>query len=106
LLSVRVCDALVVPTFTLPNDSEFGVTLAAAWVPLPDSPTGEPVTGTLAVMVSEPAAWPGDVGRNTTLIVQFMPASRLPPHEPGAPAGWAKGPVNAQVIPVKVEPPV
>ena len=62
--------------------------------------------GTLAVMVSEPAAWPGDVGRNTTLIVQFIPASRLPPHEPGAPAGWAKGPVNARVIPVKVEPPV
>src|ERR1700687_2419774 len=80
---------------------------AALSTPVPLSATGEPMTGTLAVMASVPVAAPAAVGRNTTLMVQVVPAARVVPQvPPAAPAGRAKGPVNAKVMPVAVVPPV
>jgi hypothetical protein len=54
--------------------------------PVPVSVTAEPVTGTLAVMVTVPPAGPTAVGANATLIVQFAPADKVVPQF-GAPAG-------------------
>ena len=44
--------------------------LTTGGIPVPLRPTGEPVTGTLAAMVTVPAAGPA-VGENVTVIVQF-----------------------------------
>jgi hypothetical protein len=83
-------------------------TIALA-VPPPVSETGEPVTGTLAVIVTLPLDGPTAVGAEATLIVQFAPADKVVP-QLGAPAGNApvvtrvNGP--ATTMPIVVAPAV
>ena len=56
--------------------------------PVPVSVTGEPVTGTLALMVNVPLTRPVAVGVNTTLMLQAEPAVKVAPQvPPAAPAG-------------------
>jgi hypothetical protein len=106
LVTVRVRALLVVPTAQLPKANGFGVTVAVriAAVPVPVSVTGEPVTGTLAVMVSVPLYDCTAVGANVTLMVQVAPAAKVAPQFPPVrekPAGKAP-----RVMPVRVAPPV
>src|SRR5215472_8030251 len=84
----------------------------ATVTPLPLRVTGEPLTGTLAVMVKLPVTEPSAVGENTTFIVQFAPAARVAP-QLGAPAGNGptallekRGDEKASAIPVAVAVPV
>ena len=58
---------------------EVGVSVAArtSATPVPLSATGEPVTATLAKMLSVPDTAPVAVGVNTTLMVQVAPAARV-----------------------------
>jgi hypothetical protein len=78
---------------------------------LPESATGEPDTGTLAVKVAEPVAAPVAVGANATLTVQSVAAARVAPQFP-APAGnvpvltRTNGAVMATLMVVKVAVPV
>lgn len=69
LVRVRVWKALVVPMATLPNASEVGATLTppppVEAAPVPLSATGDPVTATLAVMVSVPFTKPTVVPAQT-----------------------------------------
>jgi len=75
------------PKLTDPNDLGFGVRVIAA-TPVPESPTGEPVTGTLALMVTVAFIAPVVLGWNTTLMVQLAPGNRgLVQLPPAAPAG-------------------
>src|ERR1700674_2797001 len=73
--------------------------------PVPERATGEPATGTFAVIVTVPAAGPKAVGENTTLIVQVLPATKLTPQVPPA-AALANGAVTVMLIPVSVALPV
>src|SRR6266404_4964610 len=71
---------------------DVGVRLAdtTAAMPVPLSDTGEPLTLTLAVMVTVPVFAPVLVGVNVTLIVQVPPAANVAPQvPPAAPAGRA-----------------
>ena len=79
LASVRVFAALVVASATFPNAAGPPVTEsdAAAPTPAPARVTGEPETGTLAVMVSVPGAEPAATGENTTLIVHEAPDANV-----------------------------
>src|SRR5258708_25671566 len=56
--------------------SVVGVSVAAITgvIPVPLSPTGEPATATLAVMVTVPVFAPVVVGENAMVIVQVAPA--------------------------------
>src|SRR5580692_9743193 len=67
------------PRVALPKLREAGdqTALRTSATPVPDNPTGEPVTVTLAVMVSVPATAPVAVGLNTTLMVQVEPAASV-----------------------------
>src|SRR6516165_4710426 len=59
--------------------------------PVPVSPTGEPVTATLARIVRVPVTVPRAVGVNTTLMVQVAPFARVAVQVPPAvPAGREK----------------
>ena len=62
-------------------NSGFGVidTVAGA-MPVPESGTGEPVTGTLAAIVNVAGTAPVAVGENTTLIVHVETAAKVAPH--------------------------
>src|SRR5207248_11801320 len=82
LVTVSVCAALVVPATWFPNASGLGETVAVLETPVPLSETGEPATGTLPVMVTEPAAGPAVVGVNTTLMVQVLAAASVAPQVP------------------------
>jgi hypothetical protein len=75
-----------------------GVRVALAAKPVPERRTGEPVTPTLALMVTEPVAAPTAVGENTTVMVQ-VPGASVPVQVPPA---LANGAVTATVIPVKL----
>jgi hypothetical protein len=75
---------------------------AESRVPMPLSDTGEPATGTLAVMARLPAAAPGTVGRNATLTVHEAFAARVAAQFPPV---REYGPVNVNVMPVAVAPP-
>src|SRR5712671_5220422 len=67
--------------------------------PVPERPTGEPVTGTLAVMVTDPVAAPSTVGEKDTVIVHVAAAGgRVAPQVPPA---RANGPPTTTVIPVR-----
>ena len=109
-VTVTGCDALVVPSVVEPNVSEVGETLtvrAAEPVPVPESATGEPVTGTLAVMVAVPLAAPVAVGVNTTLMVQVVAAARVATQvPPAAPAGLENGAVTTTAMVVAPAVPV
>lgn len=67
------------PRVALPNACEVGVRLAAMTgaAPVPDNATGEPLTATLAVMVTVPVFAPVDVGENVMVIVQVAPAFKV-----------------------------
>lgn len=71
--------------------------------PVPLRETGEPLTATLAVMVTLPATGPGAAGENTMLIVQLPPAVNVVPQEPPE---RANGAVTETEIPVAVAPPL
>ncbi len=73
---------------------------------MPLSVTGEPVTVTLAVMVSVAGTAPTAVGENTTLIVQVAPAFRVAPQVPPPAEREYRGDEKASVIPVPVAVPV
>ena len=55
---------------------------------MPESDTGEPVTATFAVMVTEPVFAPVLVGENVTVIVQVVPAARVAPQVPPVRVNW------------------
>ena len=105
-----VCAALVVPATRLAKVSEVGdtVTVRTAAMPVPLSDTGEPLTVTFAVMVTEPVDATAAVGEKTTLMVQVPGAgvSVAPQVPPAAPVGLEKGAVTTTVIPVTLAVPV
>ena len=108
LLTVSVSGAEVVAVNQLPKLSAPGDTPADCVVaaPVPLSETGDPVTLTLAVIVSVPVKGPAAVGVKTTLIVQVDAAFKVPPHvPPAAPAGLEKGAVAVIVMPVRLAVP-
>jgi len=109
-VTVTDCDALVVPSVVDGNVSEVGTTLTVnggGATPVPLSETGDPVTGTLAVMVAVPVAAPGVVGENTTLIVQVAAAASVAVQvPPAAPAGRENGAVTATAMAVAPAVPV
>ena len=106
-VTVRVRALLVVPVAQLPNANGLGDTAAVliTATPVPLSETGEPATGTLAVMVAVPFAAPGPVGENTTLMVQVDDAAKVAAQVPPAVA-LENGAVTTTVIPVRAAPPV
>jgi hypothetical protein len=79
--NVAVCEALVEPTLTLPNERLVGLILTAPVPPVatPDSATvcGLPVAESLKFNVA--VRVPLDVGANTMLTVQLPDAARLAP---------------------------
>src|SRR5271169_2111423 len=83
-----------------------GVRVAASTgvTPVPLSATGEPVTATLAKMVSVPDAAPVAVGVNTTLMVQVAPVARVVVQVP--PDREKTVDEKARVIPVPAAVPV
>jgi len=83
-VSVRVPDTVV----SVPLVAEVKVSVpCAAATPVPLRATGEPVTGTLAVMVNVADAEPAAFGENTTVIVQLPGANVVVQVPPAAPAG-------------------
>jgi len=58
--------------------------LTVAATPVPLRATGEPLTVTLAVMVTVPVFAPAVVGENVTVIVQLAPAAKVVPQVPPA----------------------
>jgi len=98
----------VVSVNQFPKFSELGDTVATkvAAVPVPLSATGEPVTVTLAAIVSVPANDPEVLGAKTTLMVHVEAAFNVPPHVPPAvPIGRENGAVAEIVIPVRLAVP-
>jgi hypothetical protein len=79
------------------------VALVTAATPVPERATGDPVTGTFAVMVAVPFTSPGVVGEKTTVIVQVAAGANVAVQ---VPPDWAKGAVTTTVIPVKFPVPV
>src|SRR5260370_39709119 len=63
------------PTFTLPNESELGLTVARGWTPAPDRATvcGEP--GASSGIARVPLTGPVAVGAKATWIVQLAPGA-------------------------------
>lgn len=108
LVTVTSIGAEVDPVNQLPEASDAGDTLAvnAAAELVPVNETGEPVTVTLAAMLSVPVNDPAAVGANTTLIVQVDAAFNVPPHVPPAvPVGRENGAVAVIAIPVRLAVP-
>ena len=85
LVTVRVFAALATPVGQTPKASELGLTVAVcvAAMPVPERETGEPVTATLAVMVTVPVEATAVVGEKTTPMVQVefaaSVAAQVPP---------------------------
>lgn len=71
---VRICAALVVPTFWLPNATELGDRVTAV-VPGPERPTDWGLPPALSVRVTQAVREPVPVGVKVTLIEQFEPAA-------------------------------
>jgi len=90
-------------------NSGFGVmdTLAGA-TPVPDSATGDPVTGTLAAIDNVAGTETNAVGANTTLIVQLEAEAKVAPQVPPAPPAGReyRGDEKVKPMPVRVAPPV
>jgi hypothetical protein len=108
LVTVSVSGTELVAVNQLPKLSAAGDTLAdcVTAAPVPLSETGDPVTLTLAVIVSVPAKEPAAVGVNTTLIVQVDAAFNVVPHVPPVvPASLENGAVAVIVIPVRLAVP-
>ena len=81
------------------------VALTTAATPVPVNATGEPVTGTLAVIAAVPVDAPVAVGENTTLIVQVAPAAKVVPQVPGVVVDREKGAETATATVVAVTVP-
>ena len=80
-VSVTVFDALVVPTFWLPNASVEGVTVALATpppVPVSETVWVEAVLPALSLILSVPVRVPAAVGVKVTAMVQLPPIATLP----------------------------
>jgi hypothetical protein len=76
-------------------------------VPVPVRATGEPTTGTFAVMVAVPVALPAAVGEKTTTMVQVDAGLRVAPQvPPPAPATLENGAVTTTLMPVTARVPV
>jgi hypothetical protein len=108
LVTVSVSGAEVVVVNQLPKLSVAGDTLADCVIaaPVPLKETADPVTLTLALIVSVPAKGPAAVGVNTTLIVQVDAAFNVVPHVPPAvPAGLENGAVAVIVMPLRLAVP-
>ena len=69
----------VTPVGTVPVSEKLRVPAAT---PVPVNATGEPVTGTLPVMVTVPVLAPALVGENLTMIVQVEAAAKVAPQVP------------------------
>ena len=108
LVTVIVLATLAMPVGQLPKTSELGLTVAVcvATTPVPERATGEPVTATLAVMVTFPVEATAVAGEKTTLMVQVELAAKVAAQVPPAvPVGLEKGAVTATVMPVAPTPP-
>jgi hypothetical protein len=80
LVNVTLCDALVDPACTLPNDRLVGdndTVVGVIPVPVNATDCGEPVA--LSVMVIAAVTAPAVVGAKCPWMVQFAPAARLEP---------------------------
>jgi hypothetical protein len=80
LVRVTVCDPLIAPTFTVPNDSVVADSFSngtATPVPLSAIDCGDPVA--LSVMVMAAVSAPEANGPKCPWTVQFAPAARLVP---------------------------
>lgn len=107
VVPVRLVPVRVTLLMTVPREPELGAIEVSVGVatPAPVRLTGDPETGTLAVIVTEPLYGVAAVGLNTMLIVQLAPAFRLPPQVPGEAVERENGAVTATVIPVACDPP-
>src|SRR5258708_582787 len=63
------------PTFTLPNDSELGLTVARGWTPVPDRATVCGELGASSGIERVPLAAPVAVGAKSTWMVQLAPGA-------------------------------
>jgi hypothetical protein len=92
----------------LPNDREFGETLAvvvaATPVPVRLIPCG--LLGSLSVMVTEAVLVPVAAGVNVTLIVQLAPAATELPHVLLSGKSPMSAPVTAMLVMERAELPV
>jgi hypothetical protein len=79
LLNVTLWAALVVPTSWLANERLGGDSPAAGAIPLPLSATVCGLPLALSVTDRAPARVPELVGLKLTLILQLVPAHKLPP---------------------------
>jgi hypothetical protein len=74
------CDALLDPTFTVPNERLDGLTVTLALVPRPDNATVCGLPLPLSLKSSVAVRVPVVVGAKTMLTVQLDEAARLVPH--------------------------
>ena len=79
LLKVTVMGVLVVPTGILPKFKLVGARFTAAITPVPVNAAFWGLPLALSVTDRVPARAPVLVGLKITLILQLVPASRLPP---------------------------
>ena len=77
------------------------VMVSGTW-PIPPSVTGEPLTGMLDVIVTDPVAAPYTVGANATLMVQVAPAFSVVAQL----LTIVNGPVTATAMAVSVAVPI
>src|ERR1700730_9880912 len=91
LVTVRFRALLVVPIAQVPKANGLGATVAerSGATPVPLSATGDPVTATLARMVTVPLYDCAAVGANVTLMVQVAPAAKVVPQVPPPVVGRA-----------------
>ena len=107
LVSVTDCDALVAPTFTVPNDRLVAERLTVGGVrpvPLREIDCGELVA--LSVMVMAAVMAPAFVGEKWPWMTQFAPAATLVPQLFANPNEEAFVPVTVMLVTVRVPVPV
>lgn len=79
-VTVTNLSALVVPCGTLPNETDVGLKVGAASVPVPFNTIVAGLFLALLVMVRPPVSAPGMVGVNDTATVQLVLAGSTPVH--------------------------
>src|ERR1035438_10391512 len=106
LVKVTCCDALSVPTFSLPNDKLVAESDTVVLNPVPLSliDCGEPLA--LSVMVTAAVSAPTTVGVKCPWMVQFAPAARLDPQVFANTNEEAFAPVRLMPVIARVAPPV
>ena len=80
LNTVTNLSGLVVPCGTVPNETEFGVNVGAASVPVPFSVIVAGLFLALLVMIKPPVSAPCIVGLKVAVTVQLLLAGRTPVH--------------------------